>query len=73
MIEIIEKPTRECFRCGCKFSFDKEDFKENSRFFESKEYGLNRFKTIYSVSVDVECPICGHNNGIYTYTREEED
>lgn len=73
MIEIIEKPTRECLRCGCKFSFDKEDFKEHKWFLERKEYALNRFKAIYSVVASVDCPICGDNQSIYSYTEEKED
>lgn len=63
MIEIIEKPNRECYRCGCKFSFDKEDMKEH----------YLRLKHGVSVSVSVFCPFCGHGITLYTYTDERKD
>lgn len=51
MIQIIEKGTRKirkCPECGCKFSFEAEDVKENDDF----------LLTTASRSTYVVCPQC---------------
>lgn len=73
MIEIIEKPWVACRVCGCQFSFEKEDFKEDKKFIERKEYGLNRFINLYNIHVLVGCPICGIDREIYSYIEGEEE
>ena len=52
MIKIIEHGTRtitECAECGCKFSYEEEDIKED------KLYSMNQLQTRKSY---IECPQC---------------
>lgn len=53
MIEIIEKPQHKCEKCGCLFSFDKEDFNKQKMFKKSLDY-----RSLYEYITFVACPIC---------------
>ena len=58
MIQIIEKGTkkiRKCPECGCKFSFEAEDVKENYE--PSRKYD-DFLLTAASISTYVICPVC---------------
>ena len=58
MIQIIEKGTkkiRKCPECGCKFSFEAEDVKENYE--PSRKYD-DFLLTAASRSTYVICPQC---------------
>ena len=55
MIHIIEKGTKQkmqCSKCGCIFSFEKEDIEIMGNYYPYKEYNSMR-KTI-------KCPQCSN-------------
>lgn len=62
MIKIIEHGTRtvtNCEHCGCKFSYEEEDIKED------KLYSMNQLQTRKSY---IECPQC-HKEIVLAATR----
>lgn len=66
-MEIIEMPKTKCGICGCVYSFNKDDFK-----LETKKIGMNhvnlnvqREQTLY-----VTCPVCGTSHILYTRQYE---
>lgn len=58
-IEIIESPRHRCEACGCLYSFDKEDFKEDKTYLNCKEAYLGKFRYVYEYRTFVTCPVCG--------------
>lgn len=73
MIEIIERPQHKCEKCGCVFTFEKDDFKKEERYMEKREYALNRFYSLYHIFTFVECPICGLKYNFYTTIDKRYD
>lgn len=53
MIEILKKPQHKCEVCGCVYTFDKEDFKDDKNWIKSIDY-----RSLYEYRTFVECPIC---------------
>lgn len=66
-MEILEYPTIKC-KCGCKFSFTKEDFKEEKLF-----QGLTpHLFHIYKVETHVNCPFCDKAYPVKYRTKIEQ-
>lgn len=59
-MKILEHPKHQCTHCGCVYTFDKEDFKEERNYIGlHQSNGFSAPKDVYENVVYVECPICG--------------
>lgn len=65
-MEILEYPTIKC-KCGCTFSYNKEDFKEEKIFQGTTPHLFN----IYRIETYVNCPICNKRYLIKHYSKVE--
>ena len=53
-MNIIKYPEHQCSKCGCVYSFDKEDFKTEEKYVgEYQQHGFSRQKNIYNDNVFV--------------------
>lgn len=57
-IEIIKKPTCKCKACGCVYSFDKEDFRDDKTYLGCNA-AMGHVQYEYEYRTFVTCPICG--------------
>ena len=53
IMEILEYPTIKC-KCECKFSFTKEDFKEDKIYQGTTPHLFS----IYKIETYINCPFC---------------
>lgn len=71
-MNIIKYPEHQCSKCGCVYSFDKEDFKTEEKYVgEYQQHGFSRPKNIYNDNVFVLCPICGKKYIINSERKEK--
>lgn len=75
MIEILEQPSHKCEKCGCVYTFGKEDFNTAEKINEIGigTYFYNRTKETITY---VACPICNYKcviSEIIEYVEGEND
>lgn len=58
-MKVEEYPTATCTKCGCKYSFDKDDIKTEKEYVDTVQSGFQWYTKYFNKKEYVECPICG--------------
>lgn len=70
-MKVEEYPSVTCKKCGCKYSFDKDDIKTEKEYIDTVQSGYKWYTKYFEEKEFVECPICGTVHVISAKETEE--